>query len=165
MNDVSPLVRAALIVADLDRSFDFYSDVLGYEELFFDAELQDRVINELLAVPSTSYTRVKILKATGPSFGMVGLFEITEPAPPGIERSYDGCHVGEVCMVFYCADVEVVYGKLQRHSATIVAAPRLLNIKEIPGAGQREMVCRGPDGELLNFIERDPADALRESLS
>lgn len=164
MTEVSPLIRAALFVADLDRSVSFYTDVLGWQETFFSAELRDRVINELLGMPDAAYTRVRILKQSGPSFGMIGLFEISNPAPPVTGRSDRSCNIGEICMVFYCSDIDAIQDRLRAHGVDIIAAPRLLKIKEIPGAGQREMTCRGPDGEMLNFIERDPGDAMAPGL-
>lgn len=158
MTDVSPLIRAAVFVSDLERSVAFYTDVLGYTEVFFDGELDDPVVGELIGAATTSLTRATILKRSGPSFGMVGLFEVTGPAPPRLGKSRDGCHVGEVCMVFYCADLDEICAKLASHGAQIVASPRVLNIRSRPGPGQREMTCLGPDGEMLNFIERDPGE-------
>jgi len=157
MVQVSPLIRAAVFVTDLDRSVAFYKDVLGYEEEFFSGGLDDPVVNELLGMPNTSHTRATILKQSGPAFGMLGLFEVSGPAPPALDASGRGCRTGQVCMVFYCTDLDEVCAKLAAHGAEVISAPKVLNIKDRPGQANREMTFLGPDGEMLNFIERDPA--------
>lgn len=160
MVEVSPLIRAAVIVADLDKSVAFYRDILGYEEVFFSGGLDDPVVNELLGTPDTSHTRATILKRAGPAVGMLGLFEVTQPAPPRLDDTGRGCRIGQVCMVFYCADLDEICGKLVAHNARVISGPKVLNIKGRPGQANREMTFLGPDGELLNFIERDPIAAL-----
>jgi catechol 2,3-dioxygenase-like lactoylglutathione lyase family enzyme len=156
MTTVSPLIRAAVFVSDLERSVAFYTDILGYEEVFFDGELDDPVVNVLLGMPDSSRTRARILKQSGPEVGMLGLFEVTGPAPPPLEPAGRGCHIGQVCMVFYCADLDETRAKLAAHGVTIVAEPQVLHISGRAGPGNREMTFLGPDGEMLNFIERDP---------
>jgi len=145
-------------VSDLERSVDFYTDILGYTEVYFAGELGDPFVSELLGVAASSKTRATILKCAGPSFGMVGLFEVASPAPPRIGTTGAGCHVGESCMVFYCADLDEICSRLERHGVTFIAGPGLLSIKNRPGPAHREMTFRGPDGEMINFIERDPGD-------
>lgn len=158
MNDVSPLIRAAVFVADLEKSLAFYKDILNLEQVFFSGDLEGPVVSDLLGMPGTSYTRAIILKQPGPNFGMVGLFEVTRPAPPPVGKAHEGCHVGEICMVFHCSDLREVCEKLARHDATLISAPQRLKIDGLPGEGYREMTFSGPDGEMLNLIERDPAE-------
>ncbi len=159
MSDVSPLIRAAVFVSDLEKSIKFYTDVLGYEEIFFKGDLGEPFISKLLGMPDTSFTRAIILKQAGPSFGMIGLFETTKPVPPELTKSHGGCHIGEICMVFYCSDLQETCEKLARYGSTIIAEPEILDIEAIPGRGQREMTFLGPDGEMFNFIEMDPKEA------
>lgn len=161
MADVSPLIRAAVFVTDLDRSVAFYRDLLGYEEVYFSGKLDDPAANALLGMPPTSCTRATILKHAGPSFGMLGLFEVTRPAPPKLEESAQGCRIGQVCMVFYCADLGETCAKLAAYGARIICEPRLLDVGgRRTGSPAREMTFLGPDGEMLNFIERDPLSNL-----
>jgi catechol 2,3-dioxygenase-like lactoylglutathione lyase family enzyme len=163
MSDVSPIVRTAVFVTDLEKSIEFYTDILGYEEVFFRGDLGEPFINKLLGMPSTSFTRAIIIKQAGPGFGMIGLFEVTKPAPPKITKSHDGCHIGEICMTFYCSDIQEIYEKLARHGSTIIAKPEMLDIADAPGAGVKEMTFLGPDGEMFSMIEMDPKVAFLES--
>jgi catechol 2,3-dioxygenase-like lactoylglutathione lyase family enzyme len=163
VTDVSPLIRAAIFVSDLDKSKRFYMEVLNFREVFFEGDLRDPVVNSLLRVPASSVTRGIVLKQGGPNFGMLGLFEASEPAPPPLEKSRAGCRLGEVCMVFYCSNLEEICKKLARFDAHIISEPKFLRLKTAMGTGQYEMTCRGPDGEMLNLIERDPGEAFADT--
>jgi catechol 2,3-dioxygenase-like lactoylglutathione lyase family enzyme len=159
MSRISPMVRTALFVADLERAVGFYRDVLGLDEVFFDGDLSDGNANELLGMPPGTTTRATILKAPGPAWGMVGLFEISEPAPAPLVRRLDTINAGEACLVFYCSDLDTVTRGLEAGGHQVLCAPVRLRI----GAQvkQREMCFRDPDGTLINLIEWDPDDPRR----
>ena len=104
-------------------------------------------------------TRVCILKQPDyTAYGMVGLFEVKNPAPPKIERPSEGCNIGELCMVFYCSDLDEVIRRAKDHTHTIVCEPARLRVRG--HIKQREMALRGPDGEKINLIEWDPDEAI-----
>lgn len=154
MARISPMVRTAIFVADLERSARFYREVLGLTERFFEGELTDGNAHELLGMPAGSRTRALILKAPGPAWGMVGLFEISEPSPPPVSRQPDTINVGEGCLVFYCSDLTPVVSKLEAGGHRIIRQPVRLRIGAT--VKQREMCFRDPDGMLINLIEWDP---------
>jgi catechol 2,3-dioxygenase-like lactoylglutathione lyase family enzyme len=148
------MVRTALFVRDLERSRAFYRDVLGLEETWFEGELTAGNAHELLGMPAGSRTRACILKAPGPAWGMVGLFEVTEPAPPPVGRRPEGINQGETCLVFYCADLDPVVAALEAGGHVVLCPPVRLRIGT--QVKQREMCFRDPDGVLVNLIEWDP---------
>jgi catechol 2,3-dioxygenase-like lactoylglutathione lyase family enzyme len=156
---VSQMVRAALQVSDLDQSTDFYKDVLGLDEEFlYGAMPQGGNTHELIGMPSTIEGRVRILKVPGkPAYGMVGLFEIKNPTPPKLTRASEGSNIGEVCMVFYCEDLDEVARKVKARGLPIVGGPVPYRIRG--RVKQREMTIRGPDGEKINLIEWNVAKA------
>ena len=156
MPSFSPMIRAALMVSDLDVSRAFYEDVLGLDDVFVEGEMSEGNISEVLAVPDTTHTRAVILKRSGqPEYGMVGLFELTNPQPEPVTRSSTGMNRGEVCIVFYCDDLDVVTAKLEAGRHIIVSPAAPLRIRGF--VKQREMIFRDPDGVLVNLIEWDPA--------
>ncbi len=163
MTRISPMVRTALFVADLTASRQFYEQVLGLQECWFEGELTQGNAHELLGMPASSHTRACILKAPGPAWGMVGLFEITQPQPPPLSRQLDSINQGETCLVFYCADLDSVVQALQAGHHQILCAP--VHLKIGAQVKQREMCCRDPDGVLINLIEWDPENAQRPEQS
>jgi catechol 2,3-dioxygenase-like lactoylglutathione lyase family enzyme len=155
---VSQMVRAALMVSNLDASREFYTTVLGLTEVYSEGVAQGGNMHALIGMPDTVTTRVCILKVPGkPAYGMVGLFEVKNPAPPRIQRANARSNVGELCMVFYCDNLDPVYAQAQARGLTVVAAPVALRVRG--HVKQREMTIRGPDGEKINLIEWDLARA------
>lgn len=157
MNDtpqVSRLVRTALFVSDLDRSSRFYKQGLGYHEVYSGGELTHKVAHALLGVPEDSAIRYEIVKAEGPNFGMIGMFEV-KPSPPTVSRVSGSVNVGEGCLVLLTTDIRAVRDRLVDMGAEIVCEPQRLVVRG-DGTGNLEMTCRDPDGMLINLIERPP---------
>ena len=150
------MVRAALMVSDLDRSRAFYKEMLDLDDIFVEGEARGGNMWEVLGVPETTATRLCVLKRPGqPEFGMVGLFELTNPQPAPVERPATGMNLGEIALVFYCDDLDAVTAKLAAGGHVIVSPAMPLRIRGY--VKQREMVFRDPDGTLINLIEWDPS--------
>ncbi|MCP5327036.1 MAG: VOC family protein [Steroidobacteraceae bacterium] len=156
---VSPLVRAALTVSNLERSREFYVEVLGLSEVFLDSTVEGGGnIHALMGVPDSTRTRICILKAPGtPAYGMLGLFELTRPQPPRLDFHGAGSSIGELCLVFYCPDLDAVQRAVAARGLAVIAAPVPLEVRG--RIKQREMTFRGPDGEKINLIEWNLARA------
>lgn len=159
-NPVSPLVRTALFVSDLARSVRFYRDFLGLESQYLDiTDLSASSAMRLLRFPETAHMRATILKAPGPNYGMVGLFELT--GVPRREASDPHPHplIGESVLVFYCADVPAKLSRLEEFGGTLLAPAAKFHL---PGASFEpvtEVVFRDPDGFAVNLIEAPLATA------
>ncbi len=154
---VGTMVRSALIVSNLERSTVFYREILGIAGTYAEGELTHPAAAKLLGMPASSLTRYRIIKQEGgPNRGMVGLFEVSNPAPPPFTKRKDSVNVGEVCLVFYCDDVEGVHRKLVAAGHTVLCPPTHLQVTK--DKGQPEMVFMDPDGILVNLIQRDPND-------
>ncbi len=155
---VSPMVRAALTVSNLERSRRFYVEVLGLSEVFLDSAVEGGNMHALMGAPPSTTTRICILKTPDtPAYGMVGLFELSHPTPPRLEVDAHGSLVGELCLVFYCPDLDAVMRQVTALGLTVIAAPLALELRG--RIKQREMTFRGPDGEKINLIEWDLARA------
>ncbi len=158
MSQVSQMVRAALMVSDLDASREFYTQVLGLTEVYLEGVAQGGNMHALIGMPASVTTRTCILKVPGqPAYGMVGLFEVRNPQPPRIQRENAGSNIGELCMVFYCDNLDPVHEAAKSRGLTIVSPPVPLRLRGF--VKQREMTLRGPDGEKINLIEWDLAKA------
>lgn len=163
MSLISPMVRSALFVRDLDKSAGFYKTVFDLEDVYATGVLTHATAAKLLGMPPETNVRYKILRSAGLNKGMVGLFELTDPTPPPVQRRLDGCNAGESCLVFYCGDLDTVHQRLIDAGSTVLCPPTYLEVDIEDGAiqaaerGQREMTFRDPDGILINLIERDPS--------
>ena len=156
---LSQMVRAALQVSDLERSKAFYQNVLGLSEVYTEGTAEGGNMHDLIGMPDGVTTRVCVLKQPDFSaYGMVGLFEVKNPSPPPIERSSQGSNIGELCMVFYCSDLDEAIRRAKDHPHSIICDPVRLKLRG--HIKQREMAMRGPSGEKINLIEWDPDEAI-----
>jgi predicted enzyme related to lactoylglutathione lyase len=157
---VSPLVRTAIIVADLERAMRFYQEVIGIPEVYYQGHLTDPASAQLLGMPADSQTRFAIVKGSGPAIGMVGLFEILNHTPPTLTRQSPGMSRGETCLVFYHRDLSLLTDKLKAGGHEIVCPPVKLQVSD--KLQSTEMTFRDPDGVMINCIQRDPETGWRE---
>lgn len=146
------MVRTALFVRDIERGAAFYGGVLGMEVTYWEGPLSHPAVPHLIGTDPAASVRARIVQVPGPSFGMVGLFEVTPP-PPAVAKRADGVNLGEAVLVFYCADLDVVMARLEAGGHRVLCPPMFLQVS--PTRGQREMTCADPDGFLVNLIERD----------
>lgn len=148
---ISPLIRTALFVSDLDRSTDFYRDVLSLEDVFWEGELAGESLERLLAVPAGARCQARILQSGAVSVGMVGLFAVSSAAKAAEQP---GVRPGAACLVFYCSDLDEVMRRVDAGGHRLICEPTpLVHEGRIK---QREMTLADPDGVMINLIEWDP---------
>lgn len=153
---LSPLVRAALFVRDVEKSTAFYT-MLGFDGLYYEGTLNPASVAGALHVPETTVCFARILKHKGGmNHGMIGLFQLTEPTPEPVQRSSNTPHVGEVTLVFYCDNIPEVLAQAPKFGAVEVWDPITFIM---PHRQSTEVCLRDPDGILINLIGRDPAEA------
>lgn len=153
---ISPLIRAALFVQDLEKSRAFYA-ALGLRSVYYEGELDTADAAKVLQLPEECKVRCLIVKPDGGmNQGMVGLFEVTNPRPEKVEQVTSGPRVGEVALVFYCADIDRALAQAEQYGGKRLDHPILF---EMPHRSQREVCLRDPDGVLMNLVERPVGEA------
>jgi catechol 2,3-dioxygenase-like lactoylglutathione lyase family enzyme len=153
---ISPLVRCALMVRSLDRSRRFYKEFLGLTETFLPpSDLSASAAPGLLKLPPNTSLRATILKAPGPNFGMVGLFEIGEERADPAHRNR--IEIGETVLVFRCSDVPGKLARLEEFGGRLVSSPATFHLPGASFAPLTEAILRDPDGYAINLIETSPA--------
>lgn len=157
---ISPMVRTALMVSNLERMSAFYSDTLGLSEVYFEAVTQNADMNRLVGILGDEPMRVLILKQPGgPNMGMVGLFEATSNRNKSIPKRTGQLQVGEAALVFYVQDLSRLEQRLQQPNIEIVCPATFLKLSH--NSGQQEMTIRDPEGNCINLIERPVDQALK----
>lgn len=150
---VTPLKRTAIIVRDMDRSLAFYHGVLGMHVwIQGSAGAEIPALYQLLGMPPCS-TRWIILQSDKVDWGMVGLFELTNPSPDdNTHPNIDRVNRGEACLVFHTPDVRQIHRGAKQLGLTVLCPPTRLAIKA-HGVESLEMTLRDPNGVLVNFIQ------------
>jgi catechol 2,3-dioxygenase-like lactoylglutathione lyase family enzyme len=150
---VTPLKRTAIIVRDMERSLDFYQGVLGMNIwIQGQAGVELPALYQLLGMPACQ-TRWVILQSEDVAWGMVGLFELTNPAPDdNTHPNIDRVNRGEACLVFHTPDVRKIHRGAKKLGLTVLCPPTRLAI-EAHGVESLEMTLRDPNGVLVNFIQ------------
>lgn len=161
--NLSALVRSALMVSDIGRSSAFYGDVLGLTDIYWEGRLEGTSLERLLSVPEGSICNARILKATPEAMGMVGLFEVSNPAPPKVQKTREPAQIGEAFLVFYASDLDVVMERLNAGGYDVLCPP--IPLEHDGKIKQREMACADPDGFKINLIEWDPDADIRPELT
>lgn len=146
--DASQLVRTALFVSDFEASKRFYRDLLGLDEVLFEGEFKGEVLGRLLGIPATAPARAIILKAEGPPFGMIGIFQVTGAKLKKVRKKRGSVNIGEGVLVFNVPRLDPLVERLRTGGHTIVCPPVNLTPRF------REMTFYGPDDVLINAIER-----------
>jgi catechol 2,3-dioxygenase-like lactoylglutathione lyase family enzyme len=150
---VTPLKRTAIIVRDMERSLAFYQGVLGMNVwIQGQAGAELPALYQLLGMPPC-HTRWVILQSEDVAWGMVGLFELTDPAPDdNTHPNIDRVNRGEACLVFHTPDVRKIHRGAKRLGLTVLCPPMRLAIKA-HGVESLEMTLRDPNGVLVNLIQ------------
>ena len=157
-HDLSALIRAALFVRDLGRSIAFYR-ALGFDAVYYEGLLDGPSAAAALHIPEGSTVRCCILKrAGGPNFGMVGLFEVGNPALDPLPAPTGPPRLGEVALVLYARPIADAVAACRAAGATWAPDPILFRM---PHRQQMEGCLRDPDGVLINLIDRDPEEQHR----
>lgn len=152
----SPLIRSALMVRNLDRSRRFYEDVLGLTRALLEADLTDTIAWKLLGVSANSSVRCAILKPDGiggrpaPSFGMIGLFELSDSKIGELPQRKDGVVYGESILVFYVENLANSLALTIARGGTILNGPEEF---KLPHVQAMEAIVRDPDGIAINLVE------------
>lgn len=150
---VEPMKRAAIIVRDLRRSLRFYQEALGLT-VWVEGEAgpDNPTFARLLGMPPC-HVRYVILQSGDVAQGMVGLFEVRDPAPAEASvPTTAAVNRGEVVLVFHTGDVEAIHRHAVATGLDVLCPPQHLQIADV-GVDSLEMTLRDPNGVLVNLIQ------------
>jgi catechol 2,3-dioxygenase-like lactoylglutathione lyase family enzyme len=152
----SPVVEGigavSMVVSDMDRSVDFYSQVLTFE-MVSDVEVFGSDIERLQGLFGV---RMRVVRMRlGDEFIELAEFLTPQGRPmPVNSRSNDRCFQHVAIIV---SDMDRAYQRLREHKVKHVSTgPQLLPAYIKPAAGIRAFYFRDPDGHFLEILQFPP---------
>ena len=150
---ISPITRISLFVRDLEASLAFYRDLLGLA-VVDDKQVGGPGAARLMGLDDCRL-RVIYLQAEGHEFGMVGLFEVQEPALPSAPAMPQPAMLGRAVVGFATPDAAQLASRLRSAGVEFLVEP--VDYSN-PALGDFvEMLVADPDGIALSFVEFRPA--------
>jgi catechol 2,3-dioxygenase-like lactoylglutathione lyase family enzyme len=156
MSNIPELKRATIWVRDIERSIDFYSQVIGLDVL----ERKDLSGPAIAGIVGFRDGRLRIahLGRPGSRAGWIGLYELTEADPP-VESlpppPADRIAHGQATVVFECEEIEAVVQRLRDSGCRMLRPPSRYPLR-VPGASVPvilvEAIVFDPDGVLVSVM-------------
>ena len=138
--------HVAISVTSLERSKQFYAEVLGLHVAREIDSPPERGLGEIVGLPGCSARIAHLVPADGSAF-MVELFEYRDPLGRPVARDRTQADIGISHIGFASSDARGDYRRLQELGIECVGAP----VEFRPGVWV--FYFRGPDGEVCELRE------------
>ena len=156
MADTPTLLRASLLVADVDRSLAFYARLGFRAQSDFTMPRDPRTDDLPLEAPSTG-ARIAVLASASGEGGRIGLVEFRDPAPGDNRKDPRLAGRGDAVLVFDVPDADAAHAALAAAGAATLGPPRVYASRlKAPDGGPmagKVLRARDPDGHLVELIE------------
>ena len=144
------IMHVGLTVSDLDRSIEFYRDVLGLE--FIGSLLMEGPETDALFGKENAKCRVAYLKGTedvkAPSLELI-CFEDARIEKE--EMSLFRTSISEIC--FYTPDIEKDYERFRRLGVECISSPQMFDFTRDGFGRSKAIYLRDPDGIIVELME------------
>jgi glyoxylase I family protein len=138
--------HTGITVANLERSLEFWRDVLGFE--FSHRAHQRGEMAEQITGVKGAELKLAVLKT--PSGHKIELLEYIAP-PDRKNVDLRPCDVGHVHVALLIDDLNAVLQRIAASGWKAAGKPQVLTLG--PNAGKRVVYVRDPDGTTIEFME------------
>lgn len=148
----SEIATISIVSGDLEASRTFYEDVLGLV-LIVDAETGQShrdSVNDLTGVPPDTRVHFKVYAEHGEASGKVLIVHFYERTGRRLVDRMRPGRLGFSLMSHACDDLDTLAQRLGAGGFAVVAPPTLVRTDHDE---RRVLLARGPDEELLEFIQ------------
>ena len=150
--EVEWMNHTGFVVSDMDRSLEFYQDLLGLKQER-NQILEGKFISELVGYPDARLHIVYL--GTGDSRHSVELIQYLNP--PGTPAAMPERHqIGASHLGVIVDDLDAFYAELSRCGVRFVSPPAIRPGAVYPMAS-KGCYMQDPDGNWLELLERPPA--------
>jgi glyoxylase I family protein len=137
--------HTGITVSDLERSLEFWCDVLGFE-LSHRAHQKGELAEKITGVAGAEIL-IAVVKAPGHKI------ELLEYRAPADRKKLDArpCDVGSVHVALIVDNLGMVLEKIAASGWKAAGKPQTLTVG--PNAGKRVIYVRDPDGTTIEFMQ------------
>ncbi|MEY2519901.1 MAG: hypothetical protein QOF24_1660 [Verrucomicrobiota bacterium] len=142
--------HTGITVANLERSLDFWRDILGFE-LSHRAHQSGDLAAEITGVPGAEISLAVLKTPTGHKI------ELLEYLAPPDRKHFDSrpCDVGSAHVALTVDDLNALLSAIAAFGWEAAGEPQTL--RSGPNAGKRVVYVRDPDGTTIEFMQPPPA--------
>ena len=139
---IKAMHHTSICVEDLERSLEFYRDMLGMK-VIIDSRISGPDLDQILALENVAARRVYVAGYGG----KIELFQFDTPPGKPFPEDFKVCDVGLTHIAFEVENIQELYRELSGKGVRFHSAPLPVQ--------NRGMVCylRDPDGVVLEFLE------------
>jgi len=143
--------HTGITVSDLERSLEFWRDVLGFE-LSHRAHQKGELAEQITGVPGAEIL-IAVVKAPGHK---IELLEYRAPADRRQRNRLRPCDVGSVHVALTVNNLDAVLDTIAASSWKAAGQPQRLTGG--PNAGKQVIYVRDPDGTTIELMQPSPAE-------
>jgi len=141
---VKAIRHFGIVVSDMERSLQFYRDLLGLK-VEKTAEESGEYIDNMLSLPNVRVTTVKLSAESGSTLVELLNFKSYSQKRPGKRQVYS---LGPSHIAFTVDDLDALYRRLSQAGIYFNAPPQLS-----PDDYAKVTFCHDPDGNLVELVE------------
>lgn len=135
--------HTGIIVTDMERSLEFYRDLLGLSPVL-DVEHEGEFLDRLLAHAGVRMRTVMLQAPDGNRIELFQFYSHPKKAPERVETSDIGCsHVA-----FSVDDIDKTFQELSQSGVTFNCAPQAS-----PDGYGKVTYCHDPDGTIIELVQ------------
>lgn len=151
---ITQLVHVNLVVADVERSVDFYTNVLGariVRDWWGESETTGEVLGFGKRTIKWHAYMLRWGKGNDATFPQIDLLEWIEPKSIGAPyRHMNNIGIPRICVE--TPDVDAMYEELRDKGVEFLSPPRLANPRTKRGSKTKVCCLRDPDGIVIELI-------------
>lgn len=147
---IGRIYHVGLTVSDLDKSIEFYRDILGLEfqgEMLMEGEETDKLFNKKNCRARLAYFNGSKNLETPP----IELIQFVGSEVSKVEPDFFMTSISEVC--FYTDDIDSVYQHLLENNVDCFSEPQYFDFTDQGFGKSKAFYFRDPDGIILEMMQ------------